>query len=915
MFFRCLVPVALVIGTTFLYPGGAARAAEPVAPKVTAPKAHFGFNLGDDYCLANYEQYAAYLAKLATESERIKVVDIGRTEERRTQLMAVVTSPANHKRLAQYQATARALAGAEGITPEAAKKLAAGGKAVVWIDGGLHASEVLCAQALAETVYQMVSGTDPETLRVLDDVIILFVHANPDGHDLVADWYMREKEPKKRSLGGLPRLYQKYIGHDNNRDFYANTQAETKNMNRAMYREWFPQIVYNHHQTGPPGTVLFCPPFRDPFNYNFDPLVVSGIDAVGAAMMQRFLAEDKPGATTRSGARYSTWFNGGLRTTAYFHNMIGLLTETIGSPTPIRIPFNPALQLPKADLLSPVAPQEWRFRRSVEYSVTANKAVLDYASRHREQLLYNIWLMGKNAAERGNKDSWTVTPKTVAAAKGARGADAFAKFFRDPSKRDARGYILPADQPDFLTATKFVNTLIGTGVKVHRAASAFEVGGKSYPAGSYVVKSAQAFRAHVLDMFEPQDHPDDFAYPGAPPTPPYDAAGYTLAFQMGVQFDRVLDGFTGPFEELKDEVPPPLAKVLDANEAVGFFLRAHTNDAFRAVNQLLAAGEDVRRLKEPFTAAGVKHPAGMFFVLKKAGTQERLEKIARALGTRFVGSTEAPGKEAVALKPVRVGLVDRYGGSMPSGWTRWLFEQFEFPFTVVYPPDLDRGGLREKFDVLVLVDGMGGSGGRGAGGGDQPPESSVVDELALPADFRGRRGSITATKTVPELKKFVNAGGTLLTIGSSTALANPLGLKIESHLIEKGVDGKEKALGRDKFYVPPSVLRAKVDPTHPLAWGMSDEVDVMFANSPTFRFPTGTAGTGLARVSWFAGKAPLRSGWAFGQEHLDGGTAVIDAAVGKGRVVLYGPQVLYRAQPHATFKLVFNAIVRAGQSE
>jgi hypothetical protein len=204
-------------------------------------------------------------------------------------------------------------------------------------------------------------------------VIILFVHANPDGHDLVADWYMRDKDPKKRSLSGLPKLYQKYIGHDNNRDFYANTQAETRNMNRVMYREWLPQVVYNHHQTGPPGTVLFCPPFRDPFNYNFDPLVVSGIDAVGAAMMQRFLAEDKPGATTRSGARYSTWFNGGLRTTAYFHNMIGLLTETIGSPTPSRIPFNPDLQLPRADLLAPIAPQEWHFRQSVEYSVTGEQ--------------------------------------------------------------------------------------------------------------------------------------------------------------------------------------------------------------------------------------------------------------------------------------------------------------------------------------------------------------------------------------------------------------------------------------------------------------------------------------------------------------------------------------------------------------
>jgi hypothetical protein len=895
-----------------------ARSADPVAPKVTTPKAHFGFNLGDDYCLANYEQYADYLAKLARESDRIKVVDIGNTAEKRQQFMAVVTSPANHKKLDQYRDIARKLANAEGVSPEVAAKLAAEGKAVVWIDGGLHASEVLCAQAMAETIYQLVSANDAETLRILDDVIVLFVHANPDGMDLCADWYMRERDPKKRSSAGLPRLYQKYIGHDNNRDFYANTQAETRNMNRVMYREWFPQIVYNHHQSGPPGTVLFCPPFRDPFNYNVDPLVISGIDAVGAAMMQRFLVENKPGATTRSGARYSTWWNGGLRTTAYFHNMIGLLTETVGSPTPSRIPFNPAMQLPRADFLAPIAPQEWHFRRSVDYSVTANKAVLDYASRHREQLLHNIWLMGKNAIDRGNRDSWTVTPKVVAAAKGVRGGQAeFEKFFRDPAKRDARGYIIPANQPDFLTATKFVDVLIGTGLKVHRATAEFAVGGKKYPAGSYVVKSAQAFRAHVLDMFEPQDHPDDFAYPGAPPTPPYDAAGWTLAYQMGVKFDRILEGFDGPFEELKDEVKPPPAKVLDAEGAVGFFLHVRTNDAFRAVNQLLAAGEEVRRLKEPFTAEGVKHPAGMFFVTRKDGTQARLEKIAETIGTRFIGSKDAPGREAVALKPVRIGLWDRYGGSMPSGWTRWLLEQFEFPFQVVYPPELDKGGLREKFDVIVLVDGAIGGGGRGpmGMGGDQPPpDIGVIDEIGLPAEYRGRRGSITTARTLPQLKKFLEDGGTILTIGSSTALATQLGLPVANHLVTKDAGGKDVPLGRDKFYVPPSILRVKLNTEHPLTWGLGEEVDVMFANSPTFRL----AGEGKSRperVAWFEGKTPLRSGWAYGQEHLDGGVAIVDAAVGKGRLVLYGPQVLFRAQPHGTFKLFFNAIARAGEKE
>jgi hypothetical protein len=892
--------------------------AKKAAPHVTAPKEFLGFNIGDDYCLANYQQLSRYWSRLERESDRLKVVQIGVTEEGRPQLMGVVTSPANHRKLARYQEITRRLAQADDVTEAEARELADEGRAVVWIDGGLHASESLCAQALMETLYQFVSGTDAETLRILDEVIILLVHANPDGMDLVADWYMRDPDPKKRTIAGLPRLYQKYIGHDNNRDFYANTQAETKNMNRVLYHEWFPQIVYNHHQTGPAGTVLFCPPFRDPFNYNVDPLVISGIDAVGAAMMQRFLEEGKPGATVRSGARYSTWWNGGLRTTCYFHNMIGLLSETIGNPTPMQIPFIPNQQLPRADYLSPVPPQEWHFRQSVDYSVTANKAVLDYASRHRQQLLHDAWLMGKNAIDRGNRDSWTVTPKVVEAAKAAEGTKDFNRLFRDKAKRDPRGYIIPTTQLDFLTATKFVNILLETGVKVHRATADFEVGGKKYPKGSYVVKCAQAFRAHVLDLFEPQDHPNDIAYPGAPPTPPYDMAGWTLAYQMGVQFDRVLDGFEGPFEEIKPPVLPPPARVRDVEGAVGFFLGTRANDSFRAVNRLLKAGEEVRRLQDPFVVQGATHPAGMFFVTRKATTLPLVERLAGELGTPFAGSPEAPGKQAVTLKPVRVGLWDRYGGSMPSGWTRWLLERFEFPFQVVYAPELDKGGLRDKFDVLVFVDdALPGRGGNRPPDGDetgveqQPPQR----DQPVPDEYRDRRGAITKATTVPQLKKFLEDGGTVLAIGNATGLANSLELPLANHLVTQDQDGKETPLPRTKFYVPPSVMRVRVDPAQPLAWGMADQADVMFANSPTFHLPDGPDTAGWRRVAWFEGKTSLRSGWALGQEHLDGGVAVAEVKVGKGRLMLFGPQILFRAQPHGTFKLFFNGIVQASVKE
>ena len=343
----------------------------------------------------------------------MKLVDIGPTAENRRQYMAIISSPGNIQRLDHYKDISRRLARAEGLTDEQAHTLASEGKAVVWIDGGLHATETVGSQQEMEEVYEMVSRNDPETMRLLNDDILLCVLANPDGQEIVANWYMRETDPAKRSLRGLPVLFQHYIGHDNNRDFYMSNMPETTNMNRQMFLEWFPQIVYNHHQTGPAGAVIFMPPFRDPFNYHFDPLIPLGVEAVGTAMHQRLVGEGKGGSVQRSGANYSTWWNGGLRTIAYFHNMIGLLTEIIGDPTPIRIPLVAEKQLPTGDWPLPVAPRIWHYRQSIEYEMSNNRAVLDYASRYRETLLYNIYRMGRNSIDNGSQDHWTITPDRI----------------------------------------------------------------------------------------------------------------------------------------------------------------------------------------------------------------------------------------------------------------------------------------------------------------------------------------------------------------------------------------------------------------------------------------------------------------------------------------------------------------------
>ncbi len=905
--------------------------------KITTPKEQFGFNLGDDYQLTTYTQLSDYWQKLAKESDRMHLESIGKTAEGRPQYMAIVTAPENLENLNHYREISQKLALAEGVSDAEAHAFAEEGKAVIWIDGGLHASEVECAQALTEMVYQMVSRDDPETQRLLKDVIILFVQDNPDGQELLANWYMRNPEPSKRTDAGVPRLWHKYIGHDNNRDFFMSNMPETTNINRVLYREWYPQIMYNHHQTGPPGAVIFMPPFRDPFNYHFDPLIMMELDQVGSAMHSRMAAENKPGAGMRSAASYSTWYNGGLRTTTYFHNMIGLLTEIIGNPTPIEIPLVPATQLPRGDLPFPIQPQKWHLRQSIEYSLTANRAVLDFASRYRTTLLYNVYRMGQNSIERGNQDSWTVSPKRIEALREAAAANKSAStvevsplaagpggresvpaklyntVLHDPATRDPRGYVIPARQADLPTTVKFLNTLVKNGVTVHRATASFQLAGKSYDAGSYVVKCSQAYRPHILDMFEPQDHPDDFRYPGGPPVPPYDATGYTLAFQMGVSFDRIFVALDGPFEKVNGFLEPPPGTINASAKAAGYLLSHRTNDTFILINRLLKENCEVEWLQS--VPAGVDPEVfgtGAVWVSASPKARGILTDGVRSLGLNAMAMAKRPEGPALKLKPIRIGLVDQYGGLMPSGWTRWLFEQFEFPFKVVYPQELDAGDLARNYDVLVMTDGALRLPGSGRGGGEgffgrQP------DPQSIPEQYRPWLGRITREKTVPQIQKFIQGGGSVVSVGSSSAaLGSFLGLPVTNALTEHMPDGKERPLPPEKYYIPGSLLTVSVDNTNPVAYGMPKHVDVFFDNSPVFRLKPDAALNGTSPVAWYANGTPLHSGWAWGQQYLDGGTAIAISQLGSGKVMLLGPEVAFRGQPHATFKFLFNSVYLAG---
>jgi hypothetical protein len=922
------------------------------AQQITSPKAYMGKQIGADGFLANYTQLRGYWKKLASESDRMNVVNIGTTSYGQPMVMAVISSPANLGKVDEYREIAKTLALAKGLDDARAKALASKGKAVVWIDAGMHATESVAAQNILELVYRMVSGQDDDTLEILKSVILLVCPANPDGMEMVSNGYMATGR-----VGNLPVLYQKYIGHDNNRDYYMASQAETEAINRVLYRKWFPQIVYNHHQSAPRGTIIFTPPFRDPFNYNFDPMVVRGIALVANHISSRFSWESKPGAISRTGARYSTWWNGGLRTTTYFHNMIGILTESFGSPNPTKLTQSLRRRLPYGDYPNPVKSGLWHARQTIEYLQTANKAILLLASRYRKEFLYNIYQMGRNSIRRGSEDHWTPTPKLVAearrrseAARGAgrntgdeqgegerrggrrrgggrgRSAGAMQKAvedtFTDPKLRDARSYVISAKQLDPSAARRFVGILIKAGVEVHKLTQAAVIGGKRYLPGSFVVKLAQAFRPHARDMFEPQWHPDDVGS-GGDPVAPYDSAGWTPTMQMGVEFDRVFESFEASLATvtLESLARPTAGKVTHGR--AGYLLRAGDSNSFTCINRLVERKEKVFCLRKDKKLGRHSFPKGTYFISRGKDTAAVVDTMAKSLGLDFFGVDGKPGVPGLALGPIRVGLFDVYGGNMATGWTQWLLEQHEFPVQLVFGDRVEAGDLRKDFDVLIFQTGLPDPGGRGRirralrrgrpnRGSDERLDSLVK---ALPpfedwSNVKARRVRLTKEKAVPALKAFVTDGGVLVAVGSqSVSAARLFKLPVKDGVLVRDKEtSKEREATRKEFFIPASLMRMTASDASMITTGIPSSLTGMFRRSAVFQVRDSKRVKVLLRFPETGGDL-LASGWAIGAELLRGKAAALEATVGKGKVYLFGIDAVYRGQPQVTIKMLFNSIL------
>jgi len=872
--------LSLVCGAVTLFGARTGRAAE-AAQTIPTPESVVGFRVGADFKLARWEQILQYFHALDAASDRVVVQELGRSTEGNPLIVALISTPDTLAHLDRYRALQAKLADPRRLaSPADEAALLADDKVVIYVNCGLHSSEVAASQMSMELAYLLASGDDERTREILDHCIILLApSSNPDGNNKVVDWY-------ERTLGTpfeaapMPWLYHPYTGHDDNRDWFMLTQRETQLVTKFLYKEWYPSVVYDVHQMGNLGARLFVPPFYDPINPNVHPLIDQSLFLIGGHMASALAQEGKTGVIYE--AIYDVWWQGALLTTASRMNSIGVLTEAasanIASPIFQRFsdlrgyPRGLDAYAPRVNFPDPWPGGWWRLRDIVDYEETAAFALFSLAARYHTMFLQNQLALGKEAVDKGK----TEPP--------------FA-------------YIVPPAQHDPGVAAQMLRILDMSGLEVHRARAAFTADGVSYPAGTYVLLCAQPFRAHLKDLMERQEYPNRTLYPGGPPEPPYDIAGWTLPLQMGVRTVTVVSPFTADLERLTAITDPH--EPFTASTAAAVVCPNTRNADVTALLSFLKEGFEVRVARQ---AAGDLAAGAAIITPGKRGAAA-LAAHARALSERLPTKLQALSQTPKVLPQTRlaaprVGLYESWVANMDAGWTRWVLEQHEVPYTVVRNADLRAGDLRSRYDCLIF------------------PAASLDSILnghaatSVPAPYAGGIGP----DGVLRLQEFAEHGGTLVLMDAATALATEqFGVPVRDVL---------KGVGSDKFFCPGSILRIAVKTDHPLGSGMEANTAAYFTASHAFEIgPQVYQGMSADEAKARAARYPtvsvadysdtvlLLSGWIRGEDLIKGKCAVAEVQYGKGRIVLFGFRVQHRAQPHGTFRFVFNAILESGMSQ
>jgi len=861
---------------------------------VPTPESVFGFVPGADYKLATYDQSLDYFRKVAASSKLVKLVQAGTTTQGRPMLFALVSSSDNLARVDRYREIARRLAHPQGLSDAEARKLAREGKAFVHIDGGLHSTEVAGWSHTPQLLFDIVNrAADPDVKAMLDNVVLmLWPTINPDGQQMVAEWYMHNVGTPYE-LSGLPRLYQEYVGHDNNRDGYMLNMIESRVLEHT-WRQWEPQIIYVHHQSGPFPTRIWLPPFSEPVGINAPYIISREVNMIGMAIAKGLEERGQVGAT-HMGTAFDAWYPGYVDYAPNFKNIAAFWTETAlyqyATPHEYTVADFPSSMRdlrPQSLYASPWPPGLWRLRDAVEYMETASLSVLEFAAKYKESLLYDRYQAGRDQIALGRKK---------------------APF----------AYVIPREQRDPVAAVELLRRMAFGGVRVSALSADAAIDGEPFTAGTWVIPTDQEFAALAREVLDVQRYPDLRQYPGGPPERPYDAAGWSLPLQMGVRVVAITQPLPddvramlrpiGAMPEVKvkpspyeaaiatdaaafDSVPgagfntdasaaaiaPPEGRISGSGDVL--LLDPAQNNTFKAINRAWNQGATVQ------ASAGASGAPIRYSVRGLSDTAQ--DDLVRSLALQAERSLSAPGR---AIRRPRIGLFQPWTGAMDEGWARWVLEQYGFTFTAIHPEDF-KSPLADRIDVLIVADDarvpVAGVPVRGGGRGET---RAIRPEYAYQL----------AAADLQQFEQFIRRGGTLVCLSNASAFA----IQQFNLPVRNVVAG----LRSDEFFLRGSIVEVTIDPSHPVMAGMPAKAAVFVDGSPVFEPEADFNGTVLAKYQ--ESGSPLLSGYLIGENYLNGKAAALDVPLGDGHVVLIGFRPEWRGQPFGTFRVLFNAALYA----
>jgi hypothetical protein len=865
---RAFLRLGLVLATLLV-------AALTVSGRLTAagtlqpPDQFIGFTVGEDKKLVRWDRIVEYMKLAAEGSDRVRFQELGKTSLGNPFIVLEISASETLRDLERYRQLERKLYFQNGApTPRELDEIYRDGKVVVLVTCSVHGSEIGATQMVLELVHQLATDDSAATRKILDNVILLLVpSANPDGQILVTDWYNQTLgTPYEGS--SLPYLQHPYAGHDSNRDMYMLTQKESQYLARLAWHDWFPAIWLDEHQMGSSGPRMFVMPAADPINPNVHPLIYRWNGILGQSQAAALEAAGKNGIIYSS--TYTNFWQGALAWTGWWHNQIGVLTEVasarVASPVDqVRVLPNGSRQaseggevpaggapLPpptdtvaRTEYLRPWLGGRWRLRDIVDYERIATLALLETAADRRETILKQIY---------------EVNRQTVEAGPGG----------------DVATIVVPVEsQHDPRQVGHLVDRLALGGVEVYRADAQFDLEGRRYPTGTFVIPMTQVFARYAKDLLERQVYPEVRRGPGAPVEEPYDVSAWSLGTLMGVEVEFSKARVSPSLRTTRVRARPQTSGRVMGN-GTHFAFDYKGPDTAVAINRLLSAG------------ARVEIGGGSRVTSHLVG-RDLIESLAREFGLTVTASPApkpASGPAAgLAVRAPRVAVYSPWtGGSADEGWTRWVLEQYEFEPTTIHNADIRRGELRDRYDVVVIP--------------DQPPRDIVdgYSDATIRPEYRGGIGE----QGVDSLTRFISEGGTVVTLGSASDFAiDRLGVPVRD---------LKRYLRREQHFGPGSILRLEVDTSHPLGYGMPPNAHGFYMNGPFFAPADDSAGARMTVVARFAAAGLLASGWLVGEDQMAGRATVVSVDMNPGRVVLFGLRPQHRAQTQATFPLLFNAL-------